>query len=194
MKVMRLSFLVGDNIDNASRTASRFARKHNCRARFDFNGVLLCATPKKSPVTIGWEYRQQAERCRLSSAGQEERARSEAEVKSAQTAIDQWMLILPDILRSGLDNTIGWLSNFLPSADRVGTQVNLPMLISLFEGAGYKADECVGQDKSFYEVRENLGRYIVGQVLSMWKSVGAVHPRICDFCEEYETMRRNEMN
>jgi hypothetical protein len=99
------------------------------------------------------------------------------------------------MLRSGLDNTIGWLSNFLPSADRVGTKVNHPLLIGLFEGAGYKAGENVGQDKAFYEMKENLGRYIVGQVLSMWKSAsGAVHPRICDFCEDYEVMRKIEKN
>lgn len=104
------------------------------------------------------------------------------------------MLILPDMLRSGLDNTIGWLSNFLPSANRVGTELNLPLLIGLLEAQGYKANENVGQDKAFYEVKENLGRYIVGQVLSMWKSVGAVHPRICDFCEDYEAMRRSEKN
>jgi hypothetical protein len=98
MKEMKLSLPVGDHIDNASRTASHLARKHNCMVRFDFNGVSLHATPKKSPVTIGWEYDQitgqHAERYRLSAAGQKEHARGEAEVKSAQSAIDHWMLIL----------------------------------------------------------------------------------------------------
>lgn len=198
MKEMKLSLLPGGHIDNAIRTASSLARKHNCRVRFDFNGVSLQATPKKSPVTIGWEYEQitgqHAERYRLSSAGQKERALNEAEMKSSQSAIDHWMLILPDMLRSGLDNTIGWLSNFLPSANRVGTEVSHSLLIGLFEAQGYKVGEFVGKDKAFYEVKENLGRYIVGQVLSMWKSADAVSMRVCDFCEDYEAMRRSEKN
>lgn len=196
MRTLKMEVGCGEHIDCASRTASRLARTKKCGVRFNFNGISLLATPKKSPVTIGWEYEQitgkQAEQYRLSLKGQKERARNQAEVKSAQTAIDHWMLILRDVLQSGLDNTIGWLSNFLPVADRVGTTVNYPLLVGLFEGQGYKAGELTGQDKAFYEIKENLGRYIIGQVLSFWKDCGAVHPRICDFCEDYEALRMSQ--
>ncbi len=191
-----MEVMCGQHIDHASRVASSLAREKNCGIRFDFNGISLLATPKKSPVTIGWEFEQitgqHAERYRLSPEGQMEKVRNEREIKSAQTAIDHWMLILPDMLKSGLDNTIGWLSNFLPVADRVGTEMNIPLLVGLFEAQGYKAGELTGHDKAFYEIKENLGRYIIGQVLQMWKDVGAVHQRICDFCEDYETLRRSQ--
>ena len=195
---MKLSLCPGSEISDTSRTASILARTHNCKVQFNFNGVPLQATPKKSPVTICWEFQkiisQHCERYYRSPEGKKERARDESEVKVAQKAIDHWMLIVRDMLESGLDNTIGWLSNFLPLANRVGTKVNHSLLISLFEAQGYKAEECTGKGEAFYEVKENLGRYIVGQVLSMWKSTGAVHPHICDFCENYETLRRGQKN
>jgi hypothetical protein len=196
MKVIRLQILPGENINRAGLDASKLARKNKCRVRFDFNGIRLFATPKKSPVTIGWEYNlitsQQAVAYRMTPEYRQACAEDEADVKSKQMAIDAWMLMLPNVLRNSLDNTIGWLSNFLPWADRVGTKKDYPLLTAMFEGAGYVADELVGKDEAFYQIKYNLGRYIIGQVLSSWKDGSSVPPIVCNFCEQYEAMRRSE--
>ncbi len=58
MKTILLNPDSGSSIYTVSRQASQLARQrqNKCFVRFVFNGVEFTATPKKSPVTIQWEY------------------------------------------------------------------------------------------------------------------------------------------
>ena len=105
--------LAGTSIDVAAAEAIAKAKKQRCPVHFNFNGVKLVATPKKSVTTIVWEFHQiinqQADKYHHSKAAN----KRQATIKEGQQQIDAAFMALPAILAEAepdrLAGTVRWL-------------------------------------------------------------------------------------
>lgn len=56
MKKVTLEILAGDRVDRVCAEAKEISNRDKCMVRFDFNGVTMTATPKKSLASMLWDY------------------------------------------------------------------------------------------------------------------------------------------
>lgn len=199
MKTITYEPMGGENIAHTVRHTARLSKTSGCRVRFRFNDVTLYATPKKSPVTIRWEWElingQRAEQYRLSKKGQQERARRAAEIVSKQYAVTAAVRGLPGLVENNnLDHLMGWLHSFVEHADDIGVDMNAAANLKggghewiaiLFESKGYKENPHVGQPPEWFNTRERMGQYIIGQAINCLRRGMPPHPITQSFVAKY---------
>jgi hypothetical protein len=193
MKTMNYEPMCGDNIAHTVRHTARLSKTSGCRVRFSFNGVTLQATPKKSPVTLLWEWEringQHAEKYRLSKKGQDAHAIRTAETARLKTQSETLLMALSSILLSGsTDELMGWLKSFALVADDVSVKLDTATLAAKFEAAGFKENEGVGQKPEWFNTRPRMASYIVGQVINCLKRGMPPHPVTVSFVEKYQAL------
>lgn len=197
----------GEHVSHAALAAAQTAKKSKCRVRFDFNGIRLEASPKKSPVTLVWEFGrcwdQRAETYRLSKEGQTAAKKRAQEVARNQDATAAAIRTLCGLCSdkepsrswpSKLDCLVGWLHSFSHYADDIGVDMDAAAGVKsggheyvalLFESAGYKQDHHVGQPPEWFNTRERMGQYIVGQAIACLRRGMAPHPVTQAFAAKY---------
>ena len=192
MKVITLKLRANVYLEDAVQNAIKLAREKRCLVRFNFSGVSLFATPKKSPVTIEWEYNhissQKADARCMSAEYREKYGRGTDDLKAKQLALDDCLVNVLGVLDSGLDDVMVWLSDFIPLSQDGRLVYGRRNLAEAFERHGYKQNEFIDGAKDFYLVKENLGRYIVGQVIDCLKRGFPPHPRLIRHCGTYAGM------
>lgn len=91
MKAIRYEPEPGASIKHSCRVTRQMAKQQKCLVRFNFNAVPLIATPKKSVVTLEWEYDtiagMRSNAYRNSKEGIRKRREAEAFRKRADAAI-----------------------------------------------------------------------------------------------------------
>lgn len=183
--------LAGTHIDKACEEAVAQARALDEPVRFTFNGIALQALPSDQPETIRQRWTTiQAEQhtaYRNSREGKAAQARREATITRRQRETDSAIDALPKILRTDnhLDALMNWLRAFVTSADDVAVRWDQGAVVDRLILAGYHENENVGQKPEWFNTRERMGRYIIGQAINCIAHAMPPHPITIRFVEKY---------
>jgi hypothetical protein len=191
IKPLKYDPCCGTHINQACKEAAALAKENGRIVNFNFNGVKLSASPGKPASTLNWEYNMEMNR--LAHTPEAVRKRKEWEAESArevaetQVKADRLMGKLPQVV-GNLTELMAWLKEYTPCADLIGVKAgNEQLLMSLTE-AGYEVGWGVGKPKEFFVKAENVGRWVVGQVMDCLKRGMGPHPITTKFCDDYKAL------
>lgn len=162
-------------------------RQHDING--EFNGVTVIVTEESTPESIYEDYKkqleeqqkayEQTEEYKLRQIEREERAKNlnyESTYMLGQLFTINW---------SNYDQILTWLHDYQPISDHVDVKVPKEQLIKLFTENGYGIN--VNTGKNFdKENEENFARYIIGQALDNFEHVGAIHPILQKFVNDWK--------
>lgn len=188
MKKMRYKTTAGLHISRACSEASALSKSENGLVRFDFNGVKLVASPKKSTATLIWEFdftmARQSAPYKTSQAYVDSQNRDRVKAIEINYEINRLVNLLDWSLQR-MDLTIDWVRQFTPLADHVCAKYDKSALKRKLEQAGYKENAHVGRAREDFNDRKVTGEWIIGQVINCISSGIGPHPIAVNFCEKY---------
>lgn len=199
MKTMTYEPSAGTRIEHACDEAVKLAKRSGATVRFKFNDVELKATPDLKPDEIVDDWRRESARLseeyRNSPEGRAEAARRAAEIVSKQDAVTAAIRSLPGLVENNnMDHLMGWLHSFVEHADDIGVDMNAAANLNggghewiaiLFESKGYKENHHVGQSPEWFNTRERMGQYIIGQAINCLRRGMPPHPITQSFVAKY---------
>jgi hypothetical protein len=189
MRTLHFHVSGGTHITSACEKATAMAKQNRAMVRFNFNETALFATPKKSPVTIEWEFQQATDRAgyryRHSKAGRDFEAFLARQLAEHQAKIQSLITVLPLAIVGGMDSLMTWVKKFTPAADYEGVFYPSYWIREQLETAGYESGKHVGQKPEWFTTRQRVGEWILGQVLSSLEMGMPPHPVAVSFCEKY---------
>jgi hypothetical protein len=192
---MKISFQyypsAGTHIFYACEKAISIATNKNRPVRFLFNGILIKVHKRLSPQHVARQWQEQIEakyrRYQNSSKGKAEAEKRKAEIYSKQYALNKSMDALPGLIKDQ-DMLMLWLKSFSQDADDTRVTFSREHLIEQLEKAGYVENDCVGEKPEWFNTRQRLARYIVGQALQCLKIGMSPHPVTGNFVDKYFTL------
>lgn len=193
MKTLTLEVGCGTSIVTACRQAVSKAVSSQAYVRFDFNGIEMIATPQSNSDNLESEWSKKleirAETYRNSPEGRQAALDAEVRSNEAKYQTDICMSALPFVLReNSLDSLMNWLRKFTEAADHVDAEYSTQEVIERLEGAGYARGYGVGNPEDWFNNRERMGRYIVGQSLDCLHNGMPPHQVLFRFVDEYFEM------
>lgn len=196
---MKYKPMCGDTLDTTCSHVTRMAKKLGKVVRFDFNGVKLFGAPKKSESTLIWEWEnaigRNASNYHCSREGRAYEQERSNEIIKKQDSITALVGQLNGLLAlNNMDFTMGWIASFTRDADDIGVDINkackvngggFELLALMFEAHGFKDNDSVGNAPEWYNTRERMGRFIIGQCINCFRNNMPPHP-VCEiFVEKY---------
>lgn len=184
----------GTHISRACFEACAIAKGSGENISFDFNEISLTATPETDPVALANEYGRLTEERRRAYLNSPE-GKASAEKRSAEIAektgkVNALLLALPEILkRKDLTPLMDWLQSFTAFADDVAVKLDHTKLARTLEGAGYIENDGCGNPPSWFNTRERMGRYIVGQAIACLHRNMPPHPVTLNFVERWRALQ-----
>lgn len=180
----------GTRIAAACRKAVALAVEHDTEVRFTFNGVALQAMPTDRPQLLAarWESIMEAQRkaYRESPEGKKAAAKRQLQITLKQASLDGLVAKMPTTLdANNLDEVVIWVRDVVDPADDVATKWNAQGVADQLEVAGYRENEHVGQKPEWFNTRERMGHYIIGQAINCMRKGMGPHPITLSFCEKY---------
>jgi len=193
MKTMTYEPSAGTRIEHACNEAVKMAKRSGATVRFKFNDVELTATPELAPDAVVAEWQREsnrlAEAYRNSPAGRAEASRRHAQIGTLKIQAANLLDKLDSLLASNSkDEIVGWLKSFAPISDDVSVKFDTAALAAKFEAAGFKENEGVGQAPEWFNTRDRMAGYIVGQAINCLKRGMPPHPVTVSFVEKYQAM------
>lgn len=180
----------GDHIHDVFKKALRMAWRKNRIIKFEFNEYKFTIRKRLSERHLRkqWEHMLDASslRWRNSKEGREYFAEREAEVIKNQSEIDKLMSNL--VSATNLDEILNWFELFVPLADDIRIRYNGAEIVKFLTKAGYSENYGVGERKHFFENKENLGRYIIGQCINCMNRGMPPHPICVKFIKDYNNI------
>jgi hypothetical protein len=184
---MIIEVMPGEHIARAAEKLVAAAKALGSTVEATFNGVRLVAHPGSSVGDVCRHYddecsRSAAER-RLSPEGRASAERDRAELARMQARCDHLIGRLPSLDFASLSAVLDWIGAFQPASDR---RVNFSRedVVSTFAKHGYYANMNV-DDEFDPEGASNVAHYIVGQAIDHLATVGAIHPMIPAFADDW---------
>lgn len=173
----------GEHIEHACKQAAALAINTGEDVIFRFNDIEVTATPEGGwkELLKEWnqEFKTKQEEYRKSPEGIESARKRKLDIQNHQLLVDCAITALPSVLGSKeLDAVIEWLTSFCGPADDIGVKWDRSLVIGLFEAHGFKENEHVGKVPEWFNTRERMGRYIVGQAINCMKPVTPRRKRI----------------
>lgn len=178
----------GTTIKRAFADALAMAWKKNRVVRMSFNGLVFKVHKRLSVHHLmnQWKARTHAAHLRYTASPEykAEKERRRLEIIEKQEVADGLLEKLPNIIND-LDSLMLWIKEFAFVADDIGVRFSSASLYDQLRAAGYKAGENVGRSNEWFNTRERVGRYVVGQVLSCLADNYPPHPICRKFVEQY---------
>ena len=175
---------------SACEDAVKNARRFRCNVWFDFNGDTVAVCPQSRPEQV---YRHVCDRrhreaiaFRRSAAGAAQRRKAEVDSLKRQRQADRLMRRLVPIATTGdMDEMVQWVADFTEVADWVGVKVSTRAVLQILEASGYVLGFGVGKPPEYFDSRENMGRYIIGQAMEFLSRGSTPHPCLIRFAKDY---------
>lgn len=185
----------GTSINAACREAVNLATQGNTEITFTFNGIALEAAPSATPegLVARWHLLFDAEReaYRNSPEGKKAAAERDAEILRKQTELNATVEALPKILRTDnhLNALIKWIGELVEPSDDVDVAWNPARIVVRLESAGYIENKHVGRSPEWFNTRERMGWYIIGQAINCMNKGMGPHPVTLSFCKKYFSLQ-----
>lgn len=209
--------MAGENIEFSCKTAIDLSIKNEMPVRFVFNGIELIAsrhsTVESLLETFHSEMTRRVEEYENSPEYQIKQEQRRVELEEKKVKVRKLLEDFDSLYKkSFLDNAINvslkgklpsnpykymgkmidWIDEFAPLADDIGISIeyNPYEMASKLEMAGFIENEGVGYDKDWFDTKEKMGRYIIGQVINCLKKGMPPHPITSSFIEKYRQLER----
>jgi hypothetical protein len=161
----------GTHINRACKEACEIANETGEEISFNFNDIILTATPEADSEELANEYSRKSEQRRKAYQESEEGKRAAekraAEIVEKNDKVNALVAALPEILKNGnMGNLMDWLEFFTLPADDIAVKINHGQIADLLESAGYVENDGVGNPPDWFSNQDRMGRYIVGQAIS----------------------------
>lgn len=182
--------LAGEHIKQACTRAIFIARSNEEDCGFKFNDIALIATPDSTVEQLEKLFFDEMDRAHqeyeASPKGIAAMAQRQEEVKQRQEAVSR--LACADIEEMSMDEVIAWLKEFTHAADDIEVRKPLKTITQLLEAAGFEANAHVGKEPGWFNTRQRMGEYVVGQAMECMKRGMPPHPICLTFCKKYEAL------
>lgn len=186
----------GSHINAVCEQACAMAAQDNDLVTFTFNDVLLVASPTTDWRELSKEYSRKCDEAReaylKSPEGIAATEKRNQEVSYRQETVSRLIYKLPIVLAKSLDAVIEWLKEFTSPADDIGVKFNASDVARTFIAYGYKENYGVGEKPEWFNTRDRMGRYIIGQAINCLKSGMAPHGVTYTFIEKYKALPVSE--
>lgn len=184
----------GTHIEHACKEATALAIKAGHVIPFKFNDIALTASPQTSWKKLAEKFHSDCEKRRTeyeqSPEGIEAAENRKSEIAIKQQTVSNLIATLPTTLKEGsLDDVIDWLKRFTNPSDDIGVRFDKQKVSEIFEFHGYMENEGVGEKPDWFNTRERMGRYIIGQAINCLKSGMPPHGITLSFIEKYEKLK-----
>jgi hypothetical protein len=176
---------IGDTIKNAVKIA--WETNQPCSFTFNDIHVEVLVTDTVSTVHEKYEVLVKARHSNYieSALYKTEKLKSEQRLETATLRCKYLMEGLPWVLSGTIKDLLLWIREFQPVADHRGAFKDHQKLAEMLEQAGYVEHFGVGADKEFFKVPDNLGKYIVGQVIDHLRNDRPPHQVCLKFIDDY---------
>ena len=155
----------------------------------DFNGITITAASNSYVEMIVQDFHEKQERAaeeyRASPAGIASAKKSEDDRREAQATVDRCMAKLPTLDFSNDEQMLDWFCEIQSGADRIDVQKDSAAILSAFSARGFVPNMNLGADCN-PEDKSNLARYIIGQGLGGFRTMGAPHQVIHHFTQQWK--------
>lgn len=84
-----------------------------------------------------------------------------------------------------LDSLMAWLKELTPLVDWAGISLDKETILRQLRDAGFKSNQFVGEKEDWFNTRERLGLWIIGQAMNCMEHGMGPHPMTVTFCEKY---------
>lgn len=186
---------IGEHIETACKRAKQMSRETGQIIRFDFNGIPNQSSPKTSVTTMIGEFervcRQRGEAYRLSRKGITDAENRRQEVERKQKAIDFLTSKenVDKVISLGMHSVLGLISNITEPADDIDVHFDNAKLANTLENAGYMDGFGVGNKPGWFDSKERMGLYIIGQAINCLKHGLPPHPTLTiEFIKQYDKL------
>lgn len=188
---MKYKTFIGESIKHACSNATLMAIKNQCDVEFEFNGVKLIATKDTPSHWLESEFdrilKENREKYLQSDEYKALQQKQMEELEQCQNIMDTSIMpVFADIVECGnLDYIMSWLKQFTINADFIGVTYDKKFIADFLELNGFKENEHVGQPKEFFNTKNNMAHYIIGQVINCLRKDMPPHPITLKFIDDY---------
>lgn len=177
----------GDMLVDACERLVAEAQKLNTSVWCSFNSVIITATPDSVASDLVSDYKTTIESVRknyeTSPAGLAAKEKNANEVAVMQKELDSLVEKLKTTY--AIHEVLALLKQIQPLTDRVGVVKPVEAINAIFSSRGFTSGMNCGQDLNV-EDEMNFAGYIIGQCMSMLNGVGAIHPVVIQFIDNWE--------
>ena len=213
MKFFDYEPMAGEHILKSCSGAIKIANEQSLPVRFKFNGIVLVARSDSKPETLAEKYHADSdkrfEKYQKTKKYRVQIAKRNAEIKFKEVEIKKLFDRLDLIIKKNfLDKVVSenlkgrlpinteknqgelldWLDKFTPLADDIEIKFDRAALASKLEEAGFIENESVGMNPGWFDTREKMARWILGQVINCLKKGMPPHPIMTSFIEKYREL------
>lgn len=191
MKTITFNPSAGSHINSACETARTISREQSCFVQFNFNDVLLTASPDSTldGLLASWE----AENHRRANTPEAiaERKRYEiqrsSEIAAKQHRLNAFLKVLPGIV-GNTDQLMTALPTYTEDSDDIGVTSHCREVADILLAHGYRNNDLVGESPESFDTRPRMARWILGQVINCAEREMSPHPVCCKFIDQYFAM------
>lgn len=176
----------GEHIETSAENSIALAERHNCKVKMKFNDVRITVNKRLSVrhVVRTFHHMIDATILRYSNSPKckADKAKRVAELAEAQKQLEALM----DYPPATKEDAASWLAKWIPLSDDIGVERYAYRVSEMLVGLGFFPDAHVG-DKEFRDKTASKMKrleWLVGQVISMLRIRGFVHPALEKFAEE----------
>lgn len=181
---------LGETIESAATAVTTIAwhRADRDQVFLKFNDIVIPADLYSHRIVDAYhaECDRRAEEHRQSDEGKRAAREREESKAESQSKVDDLMRELPHLDFRNLNAVLGWVERLQPASDHVGVVVPANVVIGAFREHGFEANANTGGAFDVNDERNYAG-YIVGQALDGLSSVGAIHPMVVGFADQWRT-------
>jgi hypothetical protein len=178
----------GSFIGSVIKEAIALAASKDCNVSFTFNGIELIVNALSIYDDVYNEFNkkreEESQRWRNSPEGIAYFEKDRIDTEKKQRIMDGLMVIASDVWKQNKNwnRKMKWLIDY-HSCNIRAVSYNKEEIISIVE-MFHEENWGVGEPKEFFNKKENMAKYVIGQWLSMMKKMGCVHDMVGSFAEK----------
>ena len=182
----------GEHISDYASRCYNIAKRYATIVEGQFNGATFdtkgCSSARDVLKRLELELNKNQETYQKSDRYKDIQAATKQKTKQQQVIATKLVGELDALNWSSFSDILDWLCNIQQAADYVGVSIDTEKIVQTFKKNGFFTN--VNTDDDFDgNDEENVARYIIGQALDGFETVGAPHPVLLSFVEKWKTTR-----
>lgn len=187
-KTITIDPACGSYIKTVIQQAISIAATKDCNVSFTFNGIELIVNALSiyDDVIKEWDTKrkEESERWRNSPEGIAYFEEQRLDTEKKQRIMNSLMVIAPCVWKQNKNwnRKMKWLVDY-HSCNISSVSYDKDKIISIVENS-HEDGWGVGKPQEFFENKENMAKYVIGQWLNMMKKMDCVHDMVGSFAEK----------